>query len=140
MFGIIQSLYLGVPDSLEVVIGGDGSLERAHLSFFCVLTSWFASIGIRARLIVFYSNHRSPITMSFQIFLSAEQHARLQKMRLDFLAWDEKFTKKMEENMRKIESFSLPHSSHARESPPLVTTPKSQHIKQCHKQNHCLNR
>lgn len=41
--------------------------------------------------------------------------------------------------MRKIESFSLPHSSHARESPPLVTTPKPQHIKQRHKQNHRLN-
>jgi hypothetical protein len=61
------------------------------------------------------------------------------EMRSDFLAWDEKFTKKIEENMRKIASFSPPCSSPTSESLPLVTTPKLQHIKQRHKQNHHLN-
>jgi hypothetical protein len=35
--------------------------------------------------------------MPFQIFLGAEQLARLEKIRLDFLVWKDKFSKHMEE-------------------------------------------
>jgi asparagine N-glycosylation enzyme membrane subunit Stt3 len=44
LFGIIQFTVFRRSGSLEVAIGGNGSLERAHLSFpvFCV--SWFTSL------------------------------------------------------------------------------------------------
>jgi hypothetical protein len=77
---------------------------------FCI--NWFVSIGVRARLIVFYSNHRSmPITMSFQ------------KMQSEFFAWKEKINKMMEEHMRKLESFSPPCLSPASRSLPKMLTP-----------------
>jgi hypothetical protein len=52
------------------------------------------------------------ITMSFQIFLSAEQQARLEKMRLDFLVWKDKFSKQIEKR-----------PSPASQSPPIKPTP-----------------
>jgi hypothetical protein len=64
-----------------------------------------------------------PITMSFQIFLSAEQQAKLEKMRSGFLAWNVKFTKKMEEHMRKIKSWFPPRPSPTSQS--LLITPTS---------------
>jgi hypothetical protein len=63
-----------------------------------------------------------PTTMSFQIFLSAEQQARLEKMWSEFLAWNEKFTKKREEHMRKIKSLSPPRASQASQSLPITPT------------------
>jgi hypothetical protein len=50
--------------------------------------------------------------MSFKIFLGAEQQARLEKMRLDFLVWKDKFSKQMEER-----------PSPASQSPPITPTP-----------------
>lgn len=123
-FGIIQFSVLRSPLLTR----------KSRISFLCVLNQLVRINGQRAKLLVFYSCHRSTVTMSFQIFLSAEQHKKLEKMWSEFLAWDEEFTKKTEEQMRKIESFSQPHSS-----PPItptpITMPKPQHIKQCHQQN-----
>jgi hypothetical protein len=61
--------------------------------------------------------------MSFQIFLSAEQQARLEKMQSEFFTRNEKFTKKMEEHMRKIKSLSPPCPSPTSQSPPITPTP-----------------
>jgi len=58
--------------------------------------------------------------MSFQIFLGAEQQARLEKMRLDFLVWKNKSSKQMEGHMR---SFSLPRTCPASQSLPITPTP-----------------
>jgi hypothetical protein len=44
-------------------------------------------------------------------------------MRSKFLAWNEKFTKKMEEHMRKIKSLSSPHLSPASQSLHITHTP-----------------
>jgi hypothetical protein len=46
--------------------------------------------------------------MSFQFFWNEADRAKIEKMRLQFLVWNEKVNKKMEEHMRKIESFSPP--------------------------------
>jgi hypothetical protein len=61
--------------------------------------------------------------MSFQIFLGAEQQARVEMMRLDFLVWKDKSSKQMEEHMRRIKSFSPLCNSPASKSPPITPAP-----------------
>jgi hypothetical protein len=61
--------------------------------------------------------------MPFQIFLGVEQQARLEKMQLDFLVWKDKFSKQMEEHMRRIKSFSPPCPSSASQSLPITPIP-----------------
>jgi hypothetical protein len=49
--------------------------------------------------------------MSINLYFTTEVCARIEKMRSESMAWNEKFTKKIEEHMRIIESFSLPCSA-----------------------------
>jgi hypothetical protein len=122
---------------LEVKAPSKKPLEITTLSkkpiyhFLRFVICWFASSGIKARLIVFYGNHRSicpsPIirksAMSINLYFTVEVHARIEKMQSKFMAWNEKFTKKMEEHMRIIESFSLPCSAPVSQSFPTTPQP-----------------
>jgi hypothetical protein len=49
-------------------------------------------------------------------------------MRSEFLVWKEKANKKMEEHMRKIESFSPPCPAPASQSLPIMPTPPAANI------------
>jgi hypothetical protein len=44
-------------------------------------------------------------------------------MRLDFLVWKDNSSKQMEEQMRRIKSFSPPRTSPVSQSPPITPTP-----------------
>jgi hypothetical protein len=61
--------------------------------------------------------------MSVNLYFTTKVHARIEKMQSEFMAWNEKFTKKMEEHMRIIESFSLPCSATVSQSSPITPQP-----------------
>jgi hypothetical protein len=63
--------------------------------------------------------------MSFQFFWNEEDQAKIEKMRSEFLVWKEKANKKMEEHMRKIESFSPPCPAPASQSLLITPTPSA---------------
>jgi hypothetical protein len=79
-----------------------------------------ASSGIRAKVDCFLQ--QSPIHTITMFFWNEEEQVRLDKMRLEFLAYKEA-SKRMEEIRKRIESFSPPHTSPASQAPPIQPTP-----------------
>jgi hypothetical protein len=61
--------------------------------------------------------------MSVNLYFTAKVRARIENMQSEFIAWNEKFTKKMEEHMRIIESFSPPCSASVSQSSPITPQP-----------------
>jgi hypothetical protein len=61
--------------------------------------------------------------MSINFYFTTEKRARIEKMRSEFMTWNEKVTNKMEEHMRTMESFSVPCSALVSQSSPI--TPQS---------------
>jgi hypothetical protein len=72
-------------------------------------------------LIVFYNNLRSTPSPCF--FWNEEERVRLDKILLEFLAYKEEASKRMEEIRKRIESFSPPRTSPASQAPPIQPTP-----------------
>jgi hypothetical protein len=58
--------------------------------------------------------------MSINFYFTAEERAKIEKMQSEFMAWNEKIAKKMEEHMRIIENLSLPCSTPVSQSSPIT--------------------
>jgi hypothetical protein len=64
--------------------------------------------------------------MSSQLFWNEEEQARLEKMRSEFLVWKDESSKRMEELMKRIKSFSPPRTSPTSQAPPMHNLPRWQ--------------
>jgi hypothetical protein len=80
-----------------------------------------ASSGIRAKVDCFLE--QSSIQIITMPFWNEEERARLDKMWLEFLAYKEEASKRMEEIRKRMESFSPPRTSLASQAPPKQPTP-----------------
>jgi len=102
--------------------GDQGSLEVAHILFFCFFYYLIVSSGIRAKVDCFLQ--QSPIHIITMSFWNEEERARLDKMRSEFFAYKEEASKRMEEIRKRIESFSPPRTSLATKSDWLMPKPQ----------------
>jgi hypothetical protein len=74
-------------------------------------------------------NHKYEGENSFKFFWNEDEQAKIEKMQSEFIVWKEKFNKKMEEHMRKIESFYTPSPAPASQSLPITPTPQAATVK-----------
>jgi hypothetical protein len=74
-------------------------------------------------------NHEYEGENSFKFFWNEDERAKIEKIQLEFIMWKEKSNKKIEEHMRKIESFSTPSPAPASQSFPITPAPQAATVK-----------